>query len=67
MAVIGGPGRFRRKPTVRTVHGKGTLRIPKIEFELLAVVFWCWLRNKQLNINAPMRFEVEVNQGERKK
>lgn len=66
MTVIGGPDRFQKKPITRTVRGKGTLRIPKIEFELLAVVFWCWLRNKQLNINAPLNFEIEVNQGEPK-
>jgi len=43
------------------------LRIQKVEFELLAVVFWCWLRNKKLNISAPLVFDVNVSDGDLKK
>ena len=60
MNIIGGADRFRKKKKVRIkTTFQGTLRIPKVEFELLAVVFWCWLRKKQLNINAPIKVKVE--------
>ena len=64
MSVVDGTSRFGRKKRdgkklrIRKTF-KATLRIPKVEFELLAVVFWCWLRNKQLNITAPMTVEIE--------
>jgi len=53
------PKRFRIKSTVT-----GTISMKEITFEFLAVVFWCWLRKKGLNITAPVKFtrksELEI-------